>query len=76
MDSEELARYSYERLEAMLKTYRALADVHLEAGHYGLTKWCLRMATDLTVELNARDLADLEVHAAQLSLYDVDAPPF
>lgn len=64
----DLSRYTYDMLERMLYSYRALARTHLESGHWALAKWATRMVTLIVIEMAARDRRTAELEDAQLTI--------
>lgn len=68
MKEPDLSRYTYDALERMLYSYRALSRSHLESGHWALAKWATRMVTLIVIEMAARDQRTKELEDAQLTL--------
>lgn len=70
MKQVHLQRYETSDLERMLYSYRALSRDHLEKGHFALAKFAANMVTQITVEMNKREMAEREDLRAQLTLAD------
>lgn len=70
MPYADLRRYDGDRLERMLVSYRAIAETHLEAGHYALARWARGMCTHISLELNRREMSTVTAQSRQLRLVE------